>query len=348
MQVKAEGRCRGMWSGGVGNGQISDRWILCSYARDPGCGWGYLDDQMSLIEIWAGRRASPARPSKRGSSTRPTGVFRISPARHAHRNSRREEAGDPDDYSGRGPSYWPFTGLEWDDGEALSTGYLTFIWGLWFSICLAPPNLQPEHDPIFAGGPRPERIAYRRCNGRPGFLPPRQLLHLGHRVVGGLRMVAGPVGWPPSGQCRLGARPDVLLTAGSGRHQTGGVSRRATGPVFVQWADLHHSGSQHRGSPLPAPVCPSVGSWFSYLVRSDAGMYPRREPSTGGVRLRLAQQATGTPSASDIQRYLLAQSPVHPMPSDNTRARRHHRCHATGRQHDLDNRSVRPDTPTTR
>ena len=191
------------------------------------------------------------------------------------------------------------------------TSYLTFIWGLLFSICLTPvESLRPNNDAIFSG----------RRPGRTHCLSSAQRSALASQVATAalapsaaslaVRMVAGPIGWAALGSVQAWCSPRCTIHS-----RIWPPSNRRRLPdrqldLFVQWADLHHSESQHRGKSAPAPVCPG-GLMFGYLGGPTPGM-TSAGPSNWWCPPSPAQQATGTPSASDIQQYLLAQSPSSP------------------------------------
>jgi hypothetical protein len=201
------------------------------------------------------------------------------------------------------------------------TSYLTFIWGLLFSICLTPGEslgqTATQYSRVVA---QAERIAYLAAQ-RSALASQVATAALAPSAASlAVRMVAGPVGW-----AALGVSAGLVLAQMYYSQPDLAAIKQAASPPTGNWTYSYNGQTytipNHNiaGSPAPAPVCPG-GLMFGYLGSPTPGM-TSAGPSNWWCPPSPAQQATGTPSASDIQQYLLAQSPSSTrMPSNNIRA----------------------------
>ncbi len=192
------------------------------------------------------------------------------------------------------------------------TSYLTFIWRLLFSICLTPGEslgqTATQYSRVVA---QAERIAYLAAQ-RSALASQVAAAALAPSATSlAVRMVAGPVGWAALGVSAglvlaqmYYSQPDLVAIKQTASPPTGNWTYSYNGQTYT--IPNHNIA----GSPTPAAICPG-GLMFGYLGSPTPGM-TSAGPTNWWCPPSPAQQTTGTPTSTDIQQYLLGQSPTDP------------------------------------
>lgn len=192
------------------------------------------------------------------------------------------------------------------------TSYLTLIWLLFVSFCLAPgESLALETTQYARVVAQAERIAYLAAQ-RSALASQVATAALAPSATSlAVRMVAGPVGW-----AALGVSAGLVLAQMYYSQPDLAAITQAASPPTGTWT-YSYNGQTYTipnqnivGSPALAPVCPG-GLMFGYLGDPVPGM-TSAGPANWWCPPAPAQQGSGTPTQADIQHYLQGQSPTAP------------------------------------